>query len=172
MHPHSASFSTLPIEVKEKIWKLTFPASRIIRVILAQQDSEKPASSSQTSALKSAESTLESKLNTVLSLSPTSEGQKYKTLVASWGGIFPQVLHTDRVSRALALRHFTERFDCYWNFDVDIVYVELPFLGHIDAANKQLYDMRLQGLLDGVKHLAVDWEMWDNGFRAFTEEHW
>jgi len=71
----------------------------------------------------------------------------------------PRALHINRESRSFAPTHLTECFNCYWNFDIDILYVEIPFLGQIDAASKQLYDMRKRGLLDGVKHLGVDWEM-------------
>jgi 2EXR family len=141
-----ASFSALPLEIRQRIWELTLPASRIIRVILAPPNSK--VAFAETAA------------------------QSYKTLSSSWGGTIPQALHIDRESRAFALTRFTERFNCYWNFGVDLLYVELPFLGQVDVASKQLYDMRKRGLLDGVKHLAVDWEMWDNMFRPWTEEHW
>jgi hypothetical protein len=121
----TTTFSSLPIEIRQKIWGLTLPASRIIRVI--------PVS-------------LTSKATPAKASTPT-----YKSLASSWGGIVPQALHINRESRSFAFTHLTECFNCYWNFDIDILYVETPFLGQIDAASKQLYDMRKRGLLDGVK---------------------
>lgn len=150
-----ASFSTLPLEIKQRIWKLTLPASRIIRVIPAtptskEESTENPASSSNTASSSSP-----------ISLPDLPATPSYKTLPASWGGTIPQALHINSESRAFALTLLTERFNCYWNFNIDLLYVELPFLGQAGAASKQLYDMWKRGLLNGVKHLAVDWEMWD-----------
>jgi hypothetical protein len=103
-------------------------------------------------------------------LPPLPAPPSYKTLPASWGGTIPQALHVDRESRAFALTRLTQRFNCYWNFDLDLLYIELPFLEQTDAASKQLYDMWKRGLLDGFKHLAVDWAMWD--IYPWPEEHW
>jgi hypothetical protein len=160
-----ASFSTLPLKIRQKIWGLTLPGSRIIRVIPA---SPEKASSSSTTKISTPNSNSASTLSPT-SFSPLPAPPTYQTLPSSWGGIIAPTLHINRESRAFALLHLTVRFNCYWNFDFDILYVELPFLGQVDAASKQLSDMRKRGLLDGVKHLAVDWEMWD--WRS-TEEHW
>jgi hypothetical protein len=46
------------------------------------------------------------------------------------------------------------RFRTYWNFELDIPYFEDWIYGD---ALKHLYDCRMQGLLDGFRHLAIDW---------------
>jgi len=95
--------------------------SCIIRVIPAPPTSKVASAETQTPSSSSA-----SKSSPVFS-PPLHAPPSYKTLHSSWGGTIPQALYIDRESRAFALTRLTESFTCYWNFDVGVLYVELPY---------------------------------------------
>lgn len=87
---------------------------------------------------------------------PDSE---YKTSIYSYGGAHPSILSVNRDSRSEALRHLTPKFKAYWNLEIDYLYIDVKRWGKDDSQN-QLADMTRRGLLDDIKHLALDSAIW------------
>jgi hypothetical protein len=92
---------------------------------------------------------------------------EYTTSPSSYGAEPPAILSVNRESRAVALCHLAAKFNCYWNLEIDTLYIEVKRWG-ADEAMKQLWDMRTRGLLDGFRHLSLDCDIWSSS----KPEHW
>lgn len=80
----------------------------------------------------------------------------------------PIALVVNSESREEALRYLTPVFNCYWNLTIDVLYIEPPPGTNASKAMEQIHDMRIQGLLNDFKNLALDWHCW----YISRLEHW
>ncbi|KAM3084533.1 hypothetical protein ACMFMF_001887 [Clarireedia jacksonii] len=129
-------FPQLPLEIQDLIWEFTLPGPR---VMLVYWDPRLPNGERAT----------------------TRKPALFHTTSRSSDVKVPVALHVTKGSRKLALLHLTERFHGYWNFKLDTLYLDvMQYTGH--AARFNLAYLVENGLLAGVRNLAIGSEMWSN----------
>ncbi|TAQ88822.1 hypothetical protein B7494_g2847 [Chlorociboria aeruginascens] len=122
-------FTQLAPALRNKIWFLTLPDARVIHVVSTRSP------------------------NAPISLKPIS----FVAPSYSWGGQHPALLSVNRESREFGLQHLTPMFGCYWNFKRDALYVEVRQGENPREAVGALNELRKRGMLDDVRHLAIEW---------------
>jgi 2EXR family len=131
-------FSSLPLEIRQKIWFYSLPGPRTI--LITPNPNSLPGKTARGTHLGSE--------------------SKYVAAPASYGGHQPAILSVNRESRAEARRYLTPLFDTYWNLDIDAPYFELPQGDNSKEEVMLPRAMREAGELDMFKHIAIDWFIW------------
>jgi hypothetical protein len=134
-------FPTFPREIRNRIWKHSLPPPRILHVRPQRGPYEG--------------------FNHL-------SGETYYTTKPSYGGRHPAILFASRESRSEALRYLTKKFEAYWNFEIDTLYLEHREPAGIHDAMNQLLNLRARKMLGGFKHLALEWGSWGTNKPA----HW
>jgi hypothetical protein len=134
-------FPALPRELRDRIWKLSLPPPRILHV--------RPVGGPAGGYNR---------------LNPWS----YYATKPSYGGRHPAILFANSESRSEALRYLTFHFKAYWNLEIDTLYLEHRAPAGTGDCMQQLSNLRARGMLEGFKHLAVEWEV----LKTMSLEHW
>lgn len=144
-HTSFPQFTRLLPEIRAKIWALLLPPPRVISIKQIWK-----SISAQNST------TIPTRFGVTLKSTPTANGavveKAYRACPISYGGKQPILLSICKESHEEALRSLTLRFETYWNFEQDYLYVEArPY-----TSENTLGYMRKEGLLAEVKNLAFD----------------
>jgi hypothetical protein len=131
-----ASFSSLPGSIRRKIFRLALLEPRIILT----------------------------NFKTIKSLQDSPWSSPYRGHPPSYGG-HPTTLHINQESRQVfrSRKDFHNEFECYINFNIDTLYIEVPGPGlkSLEETTKMLWSFWTSSVSKKVKHLALDWKLWD-----------
>lgn len=139
-------FSSLPLEIRRKIWFHSLPGPRTL--LLGLNTTPTPSTATQ------------KRLRSVLRSRRPKSSTKYVAAPASYGGHQPSILSVNRESRAEALQYLTPLFDAYWNLEIDTAYFELAQGDNSKEEVTLIREMREAGYLSVFKHIAIDWMLW------------